>query len=32
MFFRAGAQQRARYRQVERRYGSDHRPLVGWVE
>ena len=32
MFFRAGANQRARYRQVERRYGSDHRPLVGWIE
>jgi endonuclease/exonuclease/phosphatase family metal-dependent hydrolase len=32
MFVRAGAHQRARYRQVERRYGSDHRPLVGWVE
>ena len=32
MFFRAGANQRARYRQVARRYGSDHRPLVGWVE
>ena len=32
MFFRAGANQRARYRQVENRYGSDHRPLVGWVE
>jgi len=32
MFFRAGANRRARYRQVERRYGSDHRPLVGWVE
>jgi endonuclease/exonuclease/phosphatase family metal-dependent hydrolase len=32
MFFRAGTNQRARYRQVERRYGSDHRPLVGWVE
>ena len=32
MFFRAGPQQRARYRQVERRYGSDHRPLVGWIE
>lgn len=32
MFFRTGEQQRARYRQVERRYGSDHRPLVGWVE
>ena len=32
MFFRAGADKRARYRQVERLYGSDHRPLVGWVE
>ncbi|HUP38857.1 MAG TPA: endonuclease/exonuclease/phosphatase family protein [Vicinamibacterales bacterium] len=32
MFFRAGTNQRARYRQVEKRYGSDHRPLVGWVE
>ena len=32
MFFRAGADRRAYYRQVEHRYGSDHRPLVGWVE
>ena len=32
MFFRAGADRRAYYRQVENRYGSDHRPLVGWVE
>jgi endonuclease/exonuclease/phosphatase family metal-dependent hydrolase len=32
MFFRAAPHQRAHYRQVERRYGSDHRPLVGWVE
>ena len=32
MFFRAAPHQRARYRQVEQRYGSDHRPLVGWVE
>ena len=32
MFFRAGPGQRASYRQVDRRYGSDHRPLVGWVE
>jgi hypothetical protein len=32
MFFRTAANQRARYRQVARRYGSDHRPLVGWVE
>jgi hypothetical protein len=32
MFFRPGADRRAHYRQVENRYGSDHRPLVGWVE
>jgi endonuclease/exonuclease/phosphatase family metal-dependent hydrolase len=32
MFFRAGTNRHARYRQVERLYGSDHRPLVGWVE
>ena len=32
MFFRPGANRRAHYRQVENRYGSDHRPLVGWVE
>ena len=32
MFFRAAPPQRARYRQAEKRYGSDHRPLVGWVE
>jgi hypothetical protein len=32
MFFRAGPPHRGHYRQVERRYGSDHRPLVGWVE
>jgi hypothetical protein len=32
MFFRAGTNQRARYRQLANRYGSDHRPLVGWVE
>jgi endonuclease/exonuclease/phosphatase family metal-dependent hydrolase len=32
MFFRAGPGQRGRYRQVENRYGSDHRPLVGWIE
>jgi endonuclease/exonuclease/phosphatase (EEP) superfamily protein YafD len=32
MFFRAGPDRHARYRQVERLYGSDHRPLVGWVE
>ena len=32
MFFRASPSQRARYRQVDNLYGSDHRPLVGWVE
>ena len=32
MFFRAGPNRRAHYRQLENRYGSDHRPLVGWVE
>jgi endonuclease/exonuclease/phosphatase family metal-dependent hydrolase len=32
MFFRAAPNRRARYHQVEARYGSDHRPLVGWVE
>ena len=32
MFFRAPLQQRARYHHVARRYGSDHRPLVGWIE
>jgi endonuclease/exonuclease/phosphatase family metal-dependent hydrolase len=32
LFFRAGGNRRAHYRQIENRYGSDHRPLVGWVE
>ena len=32
LFFRVGQNRRARYRQLENRYGSDHRPLVGWVE
>ncbi len=32
LFFRAGGNRRAQYRQIENRYGSDHRPLVGWVE
>jgi hypothetical protein len=32
MFFRAAPSQHARYHQVENLYGSDHRPLVGWVE
>jgi endonuclease/exonuclease/phosphatase family metal-dependent hydrolase len=32
MFFRTGAHRRAHYRHVAHRFGSDHRPLVGWVE
>lgn len=32
LFVRAGANQRAHYRQLQQRYGSDHRPLVAWVE
>jgi endonuclease/exonuclease/phosphatase family metal-dependent hydrolase len=32
MFFRAETGRRAHYRQLTNRYGSDHRPLVGWVE
>jgi hypothetical protein len=32
LFFRAGQNRRAYYRQLENLYGSDHRPLVGWVE
>jgi endonuclease/exonuclease/phosphatase family metal-dependent hydrolase len=32
LFFRAGPNRRAQYRQLDNRYGSDHRPLVGWVE
>jgi hypothetical protein len=32
MFFRTGTNQRAHYRQLARKYGSDHRPLVGWIE
>jgi len=32
LFFRVGANRRAYYRQLQNRYGSDHRPLVGWVE
>lgn len=32
MFFRAAPNRRAYYRQLANRYGSDHRPLVGWVE
>ena len=32
MFFRAAPPHHATYRQVENRYGSDHQPLVGWME
>ena len=32
LFFRTGKDRRAHYRQVGHRYGSDHSPLVGWVE
>jgi endonuclease/exonuclease/phosphatase family metal-dependent hydrolase len=32
LFFRVGPNRRAQYRQVGDRYGSDHHPLVGWVE
>ena len=31
-FFRAGTTRRAHYRQLDRYYGSDHRPLIGWIE
>ena len=31
LVFRTG-QGRAQYRQLSERYGSDHRPLVGWLE
>jgi endonuclease/exonuclease/phosphatase family metal-dependent hydrolase len=32
MFFRAGTNRTARYQQVAESYGSDHRPLIGWIE
>jgi hypothetical protein len=32
LFFRVGEDRRAYYRHLQDRYGSDHRPLVGWVE
>jgi len=32
LFFRVGAGRRAYYHQLNSKYGSDHRPLVGWVE
>jgi hypothetical protein len=32
LFIRAGQQRRAHYRQLDQLYGSDHRPLIGWLE
>jgi endonuclease/exonuclease/phosphatase family metal-dependent hydrolase len=32
LFFRVGPNRRARYRHLANRYGSDHGPLVGWIE
>ena len=32
LFFRADPGRRAHYRQIANRYGSDHHPLVGWVD
>jgi endonuclease/exonuclease/phosphatase family metal-dependent hydrolase len=32
LFFRVGPDHRAHYHELDDRYGSDHRPLVGWVE
>ena len=32
LFFGAGGDKRAHYRQLDQRYGSDHRPLLGWLE
>jgi hypothetical protein len=32
LFFRVGANRRAHVREIDDRYGSDHRPLVGWVD
>jgi endonuclease/exonuclease/phosphatase family metal-dependent hydrolase len=32
LFFRPGDRRRAQYREAPARYGSDHRPLIGWVE
>jgi len=32
LLFRAGEDRRAQYRQIPQRYGSDHRPLIGWIE
>jgi endonuclease/exonuclease/phosphatase family metal-dependent hydrolase len=32
MFFRAGGNRSARYAVLPQDYGSDHRPLIGWVD
>jgi endonuclease/exonuclease/phosphatase family metal-dependent hydrolase len=32
LFFRTLDNRRARYREADNFYGSDHRPLIGWVE
>lgn len=32
LVFRAGANRRAHSRQLGQSYGSDHRPLIGWIE
>jgi endonuclease/exonuclease/phosphatase family metal-dependent hydrolase len=32
LFFRAGPDRRAHYRQLNDAYGSDHKPLIGWIE
>ncbi len=32
LFFRMGEDRRAYYRQLGNKYGSDHSPLVGWIE
>ena len=32
LFFRVGESRRARVHHLQDKYGSDHRPLVGWVE
>jgi endonuclease/exonuclease/phosphatase family metal-dependent hydrolase len=32
LYFRAAEHRRARYHEAAQRYGSDHRPLIGWIE
>jgi endonuclease/exonuclease/phosphatase (EEP) superfamily protein YafD len=32
LFVRAPGNRPVRYREVRNKYGSDHRPLVGWIE